>query len=423
MKKTLINILVFTFLLLNCLPAPIFFAKEIAENNVNFYPVTWKCTNKDWSINCDSVISPIAYSPSVAYCDGISLSGGIIEFTLSGNSMGSSGNLGIFFGGSKLDKITKDGIEGTGTECSGSRGQNYWSLYFSGTTVNLSNIQNGTSSAPKVQANIFNELIDKKVSVKIEFSSVGNVKVSVDENEIIDYCVGTNEAAPGGTQIALRVAYLSDTVTFEGIKINEIPVKSHDLIKIEASAPSCKDYGNDEYFQCNNCEAIFADSEMKEELEAIPIIDQSGTHTDEDGNNKCDICLEDITEAEYTILISWGEMKFDYTEEYIWDTDKHNWTSLQVGEWTIASGSSNLIDITNLSSNAINVKLSYSGTDAGVSEGKFSCSENFTLSAYLGDGTDLHKMTAHFMPTSPLQKTEENMSNYVKVGTISINIE
>lgn len=121
----------------------------------------------------------------------------------------------------------------------------------------------------------------------------------------------------------------------------------------------------------------------------------------------------------YSVDVVWGGMKFDYNaaaEE--WDPVTHTWVASEGAKWVVQDGSSNMIEVTNHSSVAVNVNMATQNMMEGIS-GEFT-NATFTLDIPSEGVNGATSGESEFMPTGSLAST---YTTDTKIGEIVVAID
>lgn len=121
----------------------------------------------------------------------------------------------------------------------------------------------------------------------------------------------------------------------------------------------------------------------------------------------------------YSVDVVWGGMKFDYNaaaEE--WDPVNHTWVPSEGAKWVVQNGSSNMIEVTNHSSVAVNVNMATRNMMEGIS-GEFT-NAAFTLDIPSAGVDGATSGTSDFMPAGSLAST---YTTDTKIGEIVVSID
>lgn len=123
-----------------------------------------------------------------------------------------------------------------------------------------------------------------------------------------------------------------------------------------------------------------------------------------------DVTVGNVDVPIYNLEVSWGPMEFTYQEtiNYVWDNNTHTYElSKSTYKWNT---SNNTIDINNKSTIPVNINLQYISINENVN-GNFDISKitikpnEKIISKLVLDG-----------------KISSNNTNYIKVGTINLNV-
>lgn len=135
---------------------------------------------------------------------------------------------------------------------------------------------------------------------------------------------------------------------------------------------------------------------------------------------------EGIKTDAYKVNISWGSMKFNYSEAHQeWNTDTHQWDTVTAAAWTAAADGANVITVVNHSSKDVTAALGFEATaNTGITGGTFTndgrAVTSIAVGNALGGSAVSEKIT--FMPTGDLVKTDDNTADFVAVGKITITL-
>ena len=78
--------------------------------------------------------------------------------------------------------------------------------------------------------------------------------------------------------------------TFTLVVLEEGGCRHGDMAEVPALPATCKKDGRKAYYHCNICECDFFDAEGKREVWSKDLLTTAETHTDADGDGKCDFC-------------------------------------------------------------------------------------------------------------------------------------
>ena len=125
------------------------------------------------------------------------------------------------------------------------------------------------------------------------------------------------------------------------------------------------------------------------------------------------------TSTVYSVDVTWGAMQFTYTESgaMTWNTADHTYSCTKSSGWT-ADG--NTVTVTNHSNAAVTASFDFASLpDYNTVTGSFDVASE-TLEAGVEGGYDTaDKVTATLTLDGTL---EENVTEYTKIGTITVKI-